>query len=454
MNYFRAIIFVIILSLPNLIEATDQSEIVEIRGQGRGATKAEAIQNAKLDAITSFAEYFSVQTQINNNQVQREIVSLASGVVEEFEEVDTFTNDYGQIVIAINAKLSKDSAQIIRLFDIDPDLASMNVNGSFYATENAKWKFNQSSERKFLKHLLEKIKIIGKNSSFVEPRIRSQPTPESIGKGNILRSRFPVDYYATKNMETVFKAVQKTLRSLSVRKEEYLTISSRQIYEVELCTDAMLFGDNYEKQKKKKRRRNNIPDCEYETFYLRNQNSILDLQGIEDYVRSEIKDWWVIRKYNDQSCKKIPHSRFDELKHPGIKRIDSEKNLGICVNSAAKNSLEKQDWNKEYLWPKLQNKNGSNTESFSNNLTFNTCNVAYKGKERIFFPISRQCRVQTPTCAIPYRNNYGNKNNIAYGLNLPRGGELLARKHITDNVKETDYARIIKYQVVRNKQCN
>ena len=58
----------------------------------------------------------------------------------------------------------------------------------------------------------------------------------------------------TKNMNTIFEGVRKTLRSLSVTKEEYMTIPTREIFEVELCTDAMLFGERFEEQRRKKRR--------------------------------------------------------------------------------------------------------------------------------------------------------------------------------------------------------
>ena len=80
---------------------------------GRGDTKEEAIKNAKIEAIASFAEYFSVRTSMKNNKIEREVVSILEGVVEDYDELSSYKNKYGHTVIAINARLSKDSVDII-----------------------------------------------------------------------------------------------------------------------------------------------------------------------------------------------------------------------------------------------------------------------------------------------------------------------------------------------------
>jgi hypothetical protein len=452
MKHFKQILFILLLfSTYSLsLGAEYESEIEEIKAEGRGQTKEEAILNAKLNAMASFAEFFSVQTILINDELSREVVGLLSGAVREYEVISSYINDFEQTVIIINAKLSRDSMQALDLFGIDPDRASMNVNGSFFATENAKWRFNEKGEIKFLNHLLEKIKIIGKNYGFTEAEFPSDPVPRSVGK-RILQNRFNVDYYASKNMNTVYEAVRTTLQSLSVSRGEYMTIPTREIFEVELCTDAMLFGERFEQQ----RRKGKIPDCEYETYYLRNSQSIEMLQTIEDYVRSEIKSTIVVRQYNDNSCKMVIHARFDEKKHASIKRIDNERRFSFCFNNAAVKKIESIQLGKESpYWPQIFKRNGSNKETFSNNLTFNTCNVDYRKSERVFFPISRECRAQIQTCAIPYKNAYGDKDNVAYGLNLPLGGELIARKTIIDNLRETDYSRLNKYKAVKNGNCN
>jgi len=452
MNDVKQILFILLLfSTYSLsLGAEYQSEIEEIRAEGRGQTKEEAILNAKINAMASFAEFFSVQTILVDDELSQEIVGLLSGVVKEYEIISSYTNDFEQIVIIINARLSRDSMQLVESFGIDPDKASMNVNGSFYASENAKWRFNEKGEIKFLNHLLERIKIIGKNYGFMEAEFPSMPVPRSVGK-RILQNRFNVDYYASKNMNTVYEAVRKMLQSLSVSRGEYMTIPTREIFEVELCTDAMLFGERFENQ----RRKGKIPDCEYETYYLRNSQSIEMLQIIEDYVRSEIKSTIVARQYNNNSCKAIPHARFDEKKHVPMKRIDNERRFAFCFNNAAVKELKSKPLGKESpYWPQIFKRNGSNKDTFSNNLTFNTCNVDYRRTERVFFPISRECRAEIPTCAIPYKNAYGNKDNVAYGLNLPLGGELIARKTIIDNLSETDYSRLNKYKAVKDGNCN
>lgn len=455
MSHSGKILLTLILFCFSSLEAGYQSEIESARGEGRGDTKEEAILNAKVNALQSFAEYFSVKGELVNDDFSEDIVFLSVGAVEDFEEISSYENDFGQTVVIIEAKLNRNSMQLIDLFGIDEDKATMNVNGSFYASENSKWRFNQKSEIKFLNHLLERVQVIGDKEGFIQAEfpLGKMPGPRSVGN-SILQNRFYVDYYASNNMNAVFEVVRKTLRSLSVSREEYMTIPTREIFQVELCTDAMLFGNRFDEQKKKQRRRNQIPDCQYETFFLRNRQSIQMLQRIEDFVRSEIKATKVVRQYDDGSCKVIIHSRFDEKKHRGIKRIDNERRFNYCFNDASVKALKSKPLDKEKpYWPKISNWNGSNTESFSNNLTFNTCNVDFKGKERIFFPVSRQCRAQIPSCVIPSKNSFGDQENVAFGLNLPLGGELIARKEIVDNLRETDYLKLNMYKAQKDASC-
>ena len=93
--------------------------------------------------------------------------------------------------------------QSVILFPIDPDKASTNVNGEFYATESAKWRFNQKNELEALNHLLEKIQIIGREEGFLQAILPPLPAPRSVGK-SILQNIFYVDYVASENMNTVF----------------------------------------------------------------------------------------------------------------------------------------------------------------------------------------------------------------------------------------------------------
>ena len=453
MSYFTKITFASLFLFVSSLQASYDSEIVDIRAQGRGETREEAILNARVTALQSFAEFFSIREQLENETLTRKIVGLSVGVISDYEVISSYKNEFDQTVVEIKAKLNKNSMQLVELFPIDPDKASTNVNGEFYATESAKWRFNQKNELEALNHLLEKIQIIGSEEGFLQAILPPLPAPRSVGK-SILQNIFYVDYVASENMNTVFEVVKKTLRSLSVSRSEYMTIPTREVFQVELCLDAMLFGERFDQQKKRKRRGNSIPDCEYETFYLRNQRSIQMLQRIEDYVRSEIKSTKVIRQYDNNSCKIVPPTRFDEKKHRGMKRIVNERKFDICFNPPAIKALQSKQLDEEPFWPKVINSNKHNDEFFINNLTFNTCNVAYRRNERIFFPITRQCRTQIASCAIPYKNKYDNPENASFGLNLPLGGELIAKETIIDSLREADYYRLNKYKAVKNPNCN
>ena len=187
MNNLGKVFLTLLLVYFTTLEAAYQSEIERARGEGRGNTKEEAILNAKVNALQSFAEYFSVKGELVNDDFSEEIAFLSVGAVEDFEEISSYENDFGQTVVIIEAKLNRNSMQLIDLFGIDEDKATMSVNGSFYASENAKWRFNQKSEIKFLNHLLEKVQVIGDRESFIQADfpLGRMPEPRIVGQVKI-----------------------------------------------------------------------------------------------------------------------------------------------------------------------------------------------------------------------------------------------------------------------------
>ena len=195
MSYFTKITFASLFLFVSSLQASYDSEIVDIRAQGRGETREEAILNARVTALQSFAEFFSVREQLENETLTRKIVGLSVGVISDYEVISSYKNEFDQTVVEIKARLNKNSMQLVELFPIDPDKASTNVNGEFYATESAKWRFNQKNELEALNHLLEKIQIIGSEESFLQAILPPLPAPRSVGK-SILQNIFYVDYVA------------------------------------------------------------------------------------------------------------------------------------------------------------------------------------------------------------------------------------------------------------------
>ena len=100
---------------------------------------------------------------------------------------------------------------------------------------------------------------------------------------------------------------------------------SRRIYEIELCKDAMLF-----EQKFVSKRNNKVPDCQYETFYLRNPRSLEVLQSIEDIVSSTIERSKLVRQATDGSCKVLVSKKYGPNNWIGIKRIGSNLKSNLC----------------------------------------------------------------------------------------------------------------------------
>ena len=106
------------------VETSGQSEIEGIKAEGRGDTKEEAILNAKVNALQSFAQFFSVKEELTkDDKLIRDIVALSVGAVSQYEEISSYINDFDQTVVIIEAKLNRDSMQLVNLFPIDPDKA-------------------------------------------------------------------------------------------------------------------------------------------------------------------------------------------------------------------------------------------------------------------------------------------------------------------------------------------
>ena len=141
--------------------------------------------------------------------------------------------------------------------------------------------FNLEGERISIEHLIKKIELM---DNFFDAQVSMKSEIPELKANGIMSYDLEVDFYANQNLKEIFEIVRQTLQEISVGKDEYQIMPSRRIYEIELCKDAMLF-----EQKFVSKRNNKVPDCQYETFYLRNPRSLEVLQSIEDIVSSTIE---------------------------------------------------------------------------------------------------------------------------------------------------------------------
>ena len=83
-------------------------ETVKLTVNGQGATKEEATANALRSAIEqSFGVFVSANTQILNDEVVKdEIATIASGNIQEYQELGCITMPNGQQSVTLSATVS------------------------------------------------------------------------------------------------------------------------------------------------------------------------------------------------------------------------------------------------------------------------------------------------------------------------------------------------------------
>ena len=99
------ITFASVFLFVSALQASYDSEILDIRAQGRGETREEAILNARVTALQSFAEFFSIREQLENETLTRKIVGLSVGVISDYEVISSYKNEFYYLNILLKSHL-------------------------------------------------------------------------------------------------------------------------------------------------------------------------------------------------------------------------------------------------------------------------------------------------------------------------------------------------------------
>ncbi|MBM22975.1 MAG: hypothetical protein CMD78_01755 [Gammaproteobacteria bacterium] len=416
---------------------SNDSLTIKVQTTGIGATEEDAISDAKIKALQrTYTTFISTKTELLNNKLENETAVLVSGTILKHEVLSSFINNENKLWEAnISATLTKDALTYLSEKTNSEQSNTISIQGSYFATKIKQWDFNLEGERISIQHLIKKIELM---DNFFDAQVSMKSEIPELKANGIMSYDLEVDFYANQNLKEIFEIVRQTLQEISVGKDEYQIMPSRRIYEIELCKDAMLF-----EQKFVSKRNNKVPDCQYETFYLRNPRSLEVLQSIEDIVSSTIERSKLVRQATDGSCKVLVSKKYGPNTSIGIKRIGSNLKSNLCDQANI-------SWENPDLWPNFVSALAPLGRPELSNLVMNTCNVAFnKRDERLFYEITPTCRAMQSICIMPQKNSMGKKEAIAYGLNIPFEGDLIARYRFTDRFFGTkELNKLIGYKVI------
>ena len=201
--------------IPNLTNnANDnQANDVTLTVSADGATKDEAIKNALRSAIESaYGTFVSANTSIlNDSLVKDEIVSIASGNIKNYSEVDSNTMLDGKTFVVLKATVS-----ITNLVSYAKSKgAETEFAGATFAMNLRMKELNKANEEKAIGNMLTQMNALLKNGFDYSIKVGE---PVLDGDYGIVTAT--VDAVANSNCYKAFELFFKTINSLSLNEGE------------------------------------------------------------------------------------------------------------------------------------------------------------------------------------------------------------------------------------------
>lgn len=239
------------------IKETNTDKTVTITVTGTGKTNEEAKTNALRSAIEqAFGAFISSKTEIlNDNLVKDEIVSVASGNVQKYSVISELTLPSGDFAIILNVIVSLNK---LTSYAENKGIV-IEFKGGLFAANIKLQKMNEENEIKVILNMLgflhEKLQ-----TSF-DYKIQND-TPKLIDNvSETYKIPLKVTAICNSNMLICNEFLIKTLKEISLNDTEIQEYnkSDKKVYNIQV---------NY--------------NGEFQTFNLRNYNSLLILKKIQD----------------------------------------------------------------------------------------------------------------------------------------------------------------------------
>lgn len=295
------IISFLFFNLTPLIAQTE-SKVAVITVSGSGKTQDEAKQNALRNAIEqAFGTFISSNTQILNDElVKDEIVSIASGNIQDYTVLSEVQTPDGYWSNTVKAKVAIDKLTSF----CESKGVNVEFKGSLFALNIKQQILNEENESKVIDDMAVVVKKILDKSFDYE--ISAGEPKNSVSDENKWQIPLSITIKTNTNIYNASKHIFNTLLGLSLKREEIQNYESLNKDYVAIAF-APVKNSGQENsvnkteadKKKKKKKKPSIAQSNSggsNVFYLRRKESIDKLVDLIFYLRKPLTSFYV---YND-----------------------------------------------------------------------------------------------------------------------------------------------------------
>lgn len=270
------------LFVGNNVYAQNQNDVTLIVSAD-GDSKEEATKVALRSAIEqAYGTFVSANTTILNDElVQDEIVTVASGNIKEYKEIACEQMPNGKMFVTLQATVSiSNLVSYAKSKGAETEFASAT-----FAMNVKMMELNKQNEAKVLNNMFAQLTALAESSNLYDYKMELDPTPKKKYNETAYTISGKIHLLYNANTQLYNEILFNTLMSLSLSKEERQKYREMNIryYEV-LFPKAQPNYGGYDR-----------PDSYDFTFYLRTDSR----ERIERFIPSRY-EFWGNKKYDDK----------------------------------------------------------------------------------------------------------------------------------------------------------
>ena len=193
--------------------STKTNDEVNLTVSGTGSTKDEAIKSALRSGIEqTFGTFVSSNTEIlNDDLIKDEIVSVNSGTIKNYKELNSCQLPSGLFSVTLKATIS--IGELVKFSESKGSHAELS--GSTFAYNIKMRELNTISEKKAIENLTRQIIILG-NSIYDKELILKEPKLANTG----YEIPMTINFHGNINLNNTIAMIFSTLSSLSLSESE------------------------------------------------------------------------------------------------------------------------------------------------------------------------------------------------------------------------------------------
>lgn len=210
---FLVMIPMMVLSLSAIAQTAEKTVTLVVSGDG--PTKEEAIKQALRSAIEqAFGTFVSANTEVLNDEIIRdEIVTVSSGNVTNYKEVNILLNSDGTYSSTVEATVS-----IGKLTNFARSKGmSVELSTGAFAMNMKIRELNKENEIQAIKDLQTKLRKMGAEYNYFDYKL---DLSEPYMKGDYYAVKATITIIPNKNLLNFRNAIISTLKSLSLSEDE------------------------------------------------------------------------------------------------------------------------------------------------------------------------------------------------------------------------------------------